>query len=159
MKYISTRGEAQAIGFLDAVLVGLAPDGGLFVPQEWPTFTPAEIAAFARRLARDIGGHQVATVGALTLAATRRTRATSSASRRGSTARAPMRAVARMSPSSCVRRLAGRRLEPVPQTSAQSGDVWLSGGGAGTGVGVPPVMTHCHTTTSPERSDRHAAMS
>ena len=49
MKYISTRGEAQAIGFLDAVLVGLAPDGGLFVPQEWPSFTPAEIAAFANK--------------------------------------------------------------------------------------------------------------
>ncbi len=49
MKYISTRGEAQAVGFLDAVLVGLAPDGGLFVPREWPSFTPAEIAAFANR--------------------------------------------------------------------------------------------------------------
>jgi len=49
MKYISTRGEAQAIGFLDAVLVGLAPDGGLFVPREWPSFSPAEIAGFANR--------------------------------------------------------------------------------------------------------------
>ncbi len=51
MRYISTRsgsgGEAQPIGFLDAVLAGLAPDGGLYVPEEWPTFTPEEIAAFA----------------------------------------------------------------------------------------------------------------
>ena len=36
MRYVSTRGEAPAIGFLDAVLAGLAPDGGLYVPQDWP---------------------------------------------------------------------------------------------------------------------------
>ena len=51
MRYISTRSgsgsEAPPIGFLDAVLAGLAPDGGLYVPETWPTFTPAEIAAFA----------------------------------------------------------------------------------------------------------------
>jgi threonine synthase len=46
MRYVSTRGDAPAIGFLDAVLAGLAPDGGLYVPQEWPTFLPSEIAAF-----------------------------------------------------------------------------------------------------------------
>lgn len=46
MRYVSTRGQAPAIGFFDAVLAGLAPDGGLYVPQEWPSFTPAEIAAF-----------------------------------------------------------------------------------------------------------------
>jgi threonine synthase len=49
MKYVSTRGRAPAIGFLDAVLAGLAPDGGLYVPQTWPTFTQEEIAAFAGR--------------------------------------------------------------------------------------------------------------
>jgi threonine synthase len=47
MRYVSTRGEAPAIGFWDAVLAGLAPDGGLYVPQEWPRFTTDEIAAFA----------------------------------------------------------------------------------------------------------------
>jgi len=47
MRYVSTRGEAPAIGFWDAVLAGLAPDGGLYIPQEWPRFTTAEIAAFA----------------------------------------------------------------------------------------------------------------
>ena len=50
MRYISTRSgsgsEAPPIGFLDAVLAGLAPDGGLYVPESWPSFTPAEIAAF-----------------------------------------------------------------------------------------------------------------
>jgi threonine synthase len=49
MKYVSTRagGNARPIGFLDAVLSGLAPDGGLYVPETWPTFTQDEIAAFA----------------------------------------------------------------------------------------------------------------
>ena len=36
MKYISTRGEAPALGFCDAVLTGLARDGGLYVPETWP---------------------------------------------------------------------------------------------------------------------------
>jgi threonine synthase len=49
MRYVSTRGEAPAIGFLDAVLAGLASDGGLYVPQDWPSFTAAEIAAFDGR--------------------------------------------------------------------------------------------------------------
>ena len=47
MRYVSTRGESPPIGFLDAVLAGLAPDGGLYVPETWPSFTPGEIAAFA----------------------------------------------------------------------------------------------------------------
>ena len=47
MRYVSTRGQSASIGFLDAVLAGLAPDGGLYVPSEWPRFTSAEIAAFA----------------------------------------------------------------------------------------------------------------
>ena len=36
MRYISTRGAAPAVSFLDAVLAGLAPDGGLYVPESWP---------------------------------------------------------------------------------------------------------------------------
>jgi threonine synthase len=47
MQYISTRGDAPPIGFIDAVLAGLAPDGGLYVPETWPVLTPAEIAGFA----------------------------------------------------------------------------------------------------------------
>ncbi|MDP3595104.1 MAG: threonine synthase, partial [Phenylobacterium sp.] len=47
MRYVSTRGESPSVGFIDAVLAGLAPDGGLYVPQEWPTFSRDEIAAFA----------------------------------------------------------------------------------------------------------------
>jgi threonine synthase len=48
MRYVSTRGQAPHVGFVDAVLGGLAPDGGLYVPQDWPQVSPAEIAGFAR---------------------------------------------------------------------------------------------------------------
>jgi threonine synthase len=37
MKYISTRGNAPAISFEEALLSGPAPDGGLYVPEKWPT--------------------------------------------------------------------------------------------------------------------------
>jgi threonine synthase len=36
MRYVSTRGGSSPLGFSDAVAAGLAPDGGLFVPQELP---------------------------------------------------------------------------------------------------------------------------
>jgi threonine synthase len=42
MQFISTRSERQAVGFSTALTCGLAPDGGLYVPQEWPaTLLPA----------------------------------------------------------------------------------------------------------------------
>jgi threonine synthase len=47
MRYISTRGQASATGFVDAVLGGLAPDGGLYVPEVWPRISEREIAGFA----------------------------------------------------------------------------------------------------------------
>ncbi|PLK27833.1 threonine synthase [Novosphingobium sp. TH158] len=47
MEYISTRGSAPALDFAGATLAGLACDGGLYVPREWPRFTEAEIAAMA----------------------------------------------------------------------------------------------------------------
>jgi threonine synthase len=37
MRYVSTRGQAPAVSFLDAVLAGMAPDGGLYVPEVWPS--------------------------------------------------------------------------------------------------------------------------
>jgi threonine synthase len=49
MRYVSTRGQSPAVGFTETLLGGLAPDGGLYVPQSWPSFTPDEIAAFAGR--------------------------------------------------------------------------------------------------------------
>ena len=49
MRYISTRGEAPALGFMDVTLAGLARDGGLYVPEAWPALDPAAIAGFAGR--------------------------------------------------------------------------------------------------------------
>ncbi|UTD30210.1 threonine synthase [Bradyrhizobium sp. WD16] len=48
-RYISTRGEAPALGFCDVMLTGLARDGGLYVPQAWPQLEPARIAGFFGR--------------------------------------------------------------------------------------------------------------
>ncbi|MFL5257858.1 MAG: threonine synthase [Rhodopila sp.] len=42
MRYISTRGQAPARNFADVLLAGLAEDGGLFMPDSWPHFTPAD---------------------------------------------------------------------------------------------------------------------
>ncbi len=47
MKYISTRGQAPALGFEEVLLTGLAADGGLYVPETLPTFTADEIEAMA----------------------------------------------------------------------------------------------------------------
>lgn len=43
MKYISTRGKSPAASFEEVVLTGLAPDGGLYIPQSLPTVTPAQM--------------------------------------------------------------------------------------------------------------------
>lgn len=43
MKYISTRGQAPELDFEGAMLSGLARDGGLYVPENFPTFSLAEI--------------------------------------------------------------------------------------------------------------------
>jgi threonine synthase len=45
--HVSTRGEAPALGFADALLAGLARDGGLYVPQAWPSLTADAIRSFA----------------------------------------------------------------------------------------------------------------
>ncbi len=47
MKYISTRGQTPPLGFSDAVATGLAPDGGLFLPESLPQLTAADLARFA----------------------------------------------------------------------------------------------------------------
>jgi len=47
MDYVSTRGSAPSLDFAGATLAGLASDGGLYVPREWPSFSTAEIAAMA----------------------------------------------------------------------------------------------------------------
>jgi threonine synthase len=45
MQYVSTRGSAPALDFEGATLAGLASDGGLYVPAEWPHLSTDEIAA------------------------------------------------------------------------------------------------------------------
>ncbi len=47
LRYVSTRGEAPSLGFSDVLLAGLARDGGLYVPAEWPRLTHDEIADLA----------------------------------------------------------------------------------------------------------------
>ena len=54
MRYISTRGEAPELGFEDALLTGLARDGGLYVPKTWPRLEPETIAAFAGKPFADV---------------------------------------------------------------------------------------------------------
>ncbi|MCJ2103150.1 threonine synthase [Methylobacterium sp. E-046] len=49
MLHVSTRGEAAPLSFSDALLAGLARDGGLYVPQTWPQIGHSEIAALAGR--------------------------------------------------------------------------------------------------------------
>lgn len=65
MNYISTRGEAPAVSFTEALLGGIAPDGGLYLPETWPRLTAPGIAAAAGQpyaalvrevLARFVGG-------------------------------------------------------------------------------------------------------
>ncbi|MBS7695754.1 MULTISPECIES: threonine synthase [unclassified Chelatococcus] len=56
MLHVSTRGEAPVIGFTEALLAGLARDGGLYVPGNWPVLSQEEIAGFAGRSYEAIAG-------------------------------------------------------------------------------------------------------
>ena len=47
MKYVSTRGTAPVLTFSDVLVAGLARDGGLYVPESWPTISPGRLRAFA----------------------------------------------------------------------------------------------------------------
>ena len=42
-QYISTRGQMAPAGFMDVLLAGLAPDGGLAVPERLPALTPEQL--------------------------------------------------------------------------------------------------------------------
>ncbi|HZV99161.1 MAG TPA: threonine synthase [Methylophilaceae bacterium] len=43
MKYISTRGQSPALKFSEILLGGLAPDGGLYLPEAYPQFSDADL--------------------------------------------------------------------------------------------------------------------
>ena len=49
MRYVSTRGTAPELGFADVLLTGLANDGGLYVPERWPTLGPSNAHTYAER--------------------------------------------------------------------------------------------------------------
>ncbi len=49
MRYISTRGQAPILSFTDALLAGLARDGGLYLPETYPVLSKNQIAALAGR--------------------------------------------------------------------------------------------------------------
>ncbi|WP_288587121.1 threonine synthase, partial [uncultured Methylobacterium sp.] len=49
MLHVSTRGAAAPLTFTDALLAGLARDGGLYIPQEWPQISRETIAGLAGR--------------------------------------------------------------------------------------------------------------
>jgi len=48
MKYISTRGNSPAKTFTEILLGGLAPDGGLYLPEQYPQVTRAELDAWRK---------------------------------------------------------------------------------------------------------------
>ena len=50
MKYVSTRGEAPVLSFEDAMLTGLARDGGLYVPETIPQMSADDIAVLKQRI-------------------------------------------------------------------------------------------------------------
>ncbi len=49
MRYVSTRGEAAPLDFVEVMLAGLARDGGLYVPDAWPALEHDQIAGFSGR--------------------------------------------------------------------------------------------------------------
>lgn len=51
MRYVSTRGRAPELGFCDALLAGLATDGGLYVPQTWPSQPKTAGATYSEKAA------------------------------------------------------------------------------------------------------------
>ena len=46
-RYVSTRGQAPETDFADALLRGIAPDGGLYMPTAWPRLSPSAWAKTA----------------------------------------------------------------------------------------------------------------
>ena len=52
MHYVSTRGAAPVLGFGEAMMTGLARDGGLYVPEAVPVLTKTEMGTVKSRIAR-----------------------------------------------------------------------------------------------------------
>lgn len=81
MQYLSTRGHTSAAGFSEILLGGLAPDGGLYLPQQYPQVSHAELdswrnlpyaelaAAILKKFATDIPGSDIDALTAKTYTA------------------------------------------------------------------------------------------
>ena len=54
MKYVSTRGAAPELTFEEAMMTGLARDGGLYVPDDIPQLSHDQIADMAGKSYEDI---------------------------------------------------------------------------------------------------------
>ena len=52
MKYISTRGGSPKLNFSEVLLCGLAPDGGLYLPEYYPKFTDDELNDMRDKIGR-----------------------------------------------------------------------------------------------------------
>src|SRR5450830_647394 len=54
MQYISTRGQSPALNFSEILLGGLAPDGGLYMPEQYPQFSDADLSAMRQMSYADL---------------------------------------------------------------------------------------------------------
>ena len=54
LKYISTRGHQEKLEFHDVIFEGLAPDGGLYVPETWPRLDNDTINSFNKKTYQEI---------------------------------------------------------------------------------------------------------
>ena len=55
MQFVTTRGGAPSVSFTSALFAGLAPDGGLYVPETIEPWTADELSRLPRRTLTDIG--------------------------------------------------------------------------------------------------------
>jgi threonine synthase len=79
VRYISTRGGGSPLDFLDVTLAGLARDGGLYVPDIWPSFSPDRIAGLAGRPYAEVACEVIAPFAGEAVAAERIARMTQEA--------------------------------------------------------------------------------
>ena len=59
IKYISTRGDGNTLLFKDVIFEGLAPDGGLYVPEAWPVLDSELIKSFKNLSYNEIAFHVI----------------------------------------------------------------------------------------------------
>jgi len=60
MKYLSTRGAVEPVGFAEAVMMGLGTDGGLLVPERLPVLAPETLRAWSQLRFQDLAVEVIA---------------------------------------------------------------------------------------------------